>query len=195
MSDFVPEGFTSTAPATAPAPSGTVPGGAFDAKVSKVLADPISNVPPELKKWLEDFQALNIPLIPISQIVGFTGFTAQIASYNAGDLSTASTSAISLSGGPTISGLPDGNYILLWGCEAWNDTPGNGSVMYVTTNGATGARVVTMAYIDSESMTRGTNVSLSAGGNNTVSAKYSVRYGGTATFRFRWIIALKTSNA
>lgn len=206
MSQFVPETFISTT--VAPAPVGQ-PGGGMSAivrtQMMALLADPISNVPAEFKKWLEDYFAINGQDIPVSQISGFTQFTAQVAAASAttqtrtvtswGDLATV---------GPQLTGIPDGSYIIAFGCQAWNDTTGGSAEMCYQANSVTVDNTQKcLTFFDQRfgtSIMRMSAVTLSNSGNNTITAKYQCSgVGGapvgTANFGNRWMIALRYSNA
>lgn len=66
----------------------------------------------ELKTWFEG----NPPAIPVTQVLGFSQFTAQAATRIATSESTSSTSYTNLATvGPTIGGLPSGKYVFLFG--------------------------------------------------------------------------------
>lgn len=100
-------------------------------KVSKYLASPLE-FPDEFKKWAIDWLGQNLPPIPIEQLQGYVKTRAYANSTGTSSFPTSSTSFADL-GGPTITGLPDGTYLLIWGCRA----SGNYGRMAVSMNGST----------------------------------------------------------
>lgn len=84
----------------------------------EILSDPM-NLPPGFwayatQSWLKD-----APVFPISQVFGFTQFTAKTtAAISTTESTTSATLADLATVGPTLVGLSPGSYLVLWGCDA-----------------------------------------------------------------------------
>ena len=146
----------------------------------------------ELKTWLEQ----NPPAIPVTQIVGFNQFTVKSATNINTAETTASVSYVDLATtGPSLTELPDGQYLVLFGCASSNTT--DTSLMSISINGASVTSDTDPGSCESSG---GLNTSvmsfftttLSAGSNSLV-AKYRVT-AGTGTFFYRRLLAIKFSN-
>lgn len=148
----------------------------------------------QLRTWLEQ----NPPSIPVTQILGFSQFTAQSAPTIETNEATASTSYVDLATvGPQLTGLPDGKYVILFGCLSSTSVPGFGAGMSVQVNSTTPTTPETLVSLVS-SLTPGAfglAKTLNGGGNNTLTAKYATGGGATATYQRRWMLALRYSNA
>lgn len=145
----------------------------------------------QLKTWIEQAGLA----IPITQIIGFSQFTANYASISTQD-TTSSTSYTDLSSttGPTLTGLSNGTYLVLVTAVA-KDATGSGAFMSVSPNGGTaqdidGGETQTTVFTSIIGISKQT---LSAG-NNTLTAKYKSNGGGVCTFLNRQLFALKISN-
>lgn len=147
----------------------------------------------ELKTWLEQ----NPPLLPVTQVIGFSQFTAQSAVDNTvADVN--GPNGVSGPSTPGLAGLPDGKYVVLWGCRASTTVTGDDAAMSLSVNGS--------AYsIDLSAATRSANRSsiatasiqtLNNNGSNSLASIYAYAGSGsgTAEFRDRWLIALKFAN-
>lgn len=168
-----------------------------------IFRKPLS-IPQEFYRHILDYITLNIPLIPIGQIVGFEQFTAKVATQ----IATKQTRTVQTWGnltttGPELTGLPDGKYVIAFGCTAYNDTANGSAEMCYQANSVTvenDQKCLTFFNQDfGTSIMRLSAVTLSNGGNNTVTAKYQCSGTGgsavgTANFQNRWMIALRYSN-
>jgi hypothetical protein len=138
--------------------------------------------------------------LPISQIVGFQQFTAKsdvdngaatIASATYGDPATGDA-------GPSLSGLPDGSYVVLYGALAWDSSGGGGTTyMSLKVNGteATDADAVsTTANANGISVMRTVVKTLSNAGDSTLTLRYKMSV-GTGRWDNRFLIALRYANA
>ncbi|MCR4340515.1 MAG: hypothetical protein NUW01_11610 [Gemmatimonadaceae bacterium] len=134
---------------------------------------------------LEGFQ------IPVSQLSGFSGFIAQ-ASAVATAQATTSTSFTDLATvGPQRTDLAPGQYLVLYGCNAFAGAAGDVAAMGISVNGgAVATKLRTPVLSDYTSLAVVETASLTAG-INTVVAKYKSASGATASFADRWLIALK----
>src|SRR5687768_3883968 len=75
--------------------------------------------------------------VPITQVLGFSQYAPQRA-FVAASQATGSTSYTNLATtGPSITGLPDGQYLAIVGAVMKNDTSGQLSLMSVAPNATT----------------------------------------------------------
>jgi hypothetical protein len=164
-------------------------------EIRQYLQDPLG-FPEEYKGWLPEWITQAGIDVPISQVIGFSQFQVQPANNVLTSETTASTSYTDLATvGPSLSGLADGQYLLLYGCFSRNS--GADLAVYApSVNGAAAADVdqggqegAAGAYT-----MRAVTKDLAADGNNSVVLKYKVG-GGTGTFLNRWMLALKYANA
>ena len=161
------------------------------AKINNIYTD-IS--PGALGQLVDYITQSGIP-IPISQVVGFAQFTAQSASPVTAGENTASTTYVNLTTtGPQVTGLPSGQYLLLYGCAALQATAGD-LLMAPSINSATpvDADAALTSTPTASGAVRAVTKTLSLA-SNTVLAQYRVT-GGTGTFKNRWLVALKFANA
>ena len=169
---------------------------AFSTPIVKDIFSVSADFLGQFRTWLEQ----NPPAIPVSQIVGFNQFTAQAATMiqPATNESTASTTNVDLTTvGPTLTGLSDGQYLILFGCLFKSSSTTFGANMTVQVNS-------TAATVDNDDLSTLTTTflpgmyvitkTLANGGNNTLTAKYRAGGGATATFRRRWMVALRFAN-
>ena len=149
----------------------------------------------QLRTWFEQ----NPPSIPVTQIIGFNQFTVQSATSVITNDSTTSQTYVNLTNtGPTLTNLPDGQYVFVFGCIASNSTSGDGAVVSLSINGSTpddndGSQ--TQATVLTSVM-RAVPKTLSGGGNNTVTMQYRVGVAGhTGHFAYRWLFGLRYANS
>src|SRR3990167_4981253 len=155
-------------------------------------------LPKDTLGYLVDYLGLNQPTIPISQVIGFTGFNPQIAPMIATGESTVSTTYTDLATvGPLLTGLPDGEYLLLFGCQGQvNASFGAGMSVEVNGVAAVDADNCQSATLNlNMSVMRALHKTLSSANNNSITAKYrAVSGNGTtdsASFALRTLIAIK----
>lgn len=97
-------------------------------RITSYLSNPML-FPQEFKTWLTDWLSVNIPDIPVSQIMGYQGTLANsqvlnVAEEGAGldrtwqDLATV---------GPEITGLADGNYFAIFGAYVYRYNAAGGT--------------------------------------------------------------------
>ena len=91
-----------------------------------------------------------------------------------------------------------GQYLFLFGCDAFNSAAGNQLTLSIQVN-ATAASDSDATLADAPSATykvclmRAVTKTLASGGNNTITCKYRVS-AGTGSFENRWLIALRFAN-
>lgn len=145
----------------------------------------------QLKLRLEQM-GLNLP---ISNIIGFQQFTANIAEVATEETTTSATFTDLATTGPTLSGLPAGKYAILFGASA-KAPAAQVAYMGVSLNAAaaSNSHVAENEAASQISIMHGLLTTLSLD-NNSVQCKYRISGGASAgTWRYRWVIALKYDN-
>lgn len=149
----------------------------------------------ELRNYLE----INPPATPITSILGFSGFLGIPATDVLTAESTTSLTYTDLATvGPELTGLSDGQYLLVFGFTAENA----GGVVAPSINGASAddsqaafcqpGGGITIA--DAISTMRLLAVSLKNNGNSSVTLKYRSDGTNTGTFLYRWLVAFRFGN-
>ncbi len=168
---------------------------AFAEKLARHLNDPLVLMAllQTFKEYMVQYLALNQPPLSIDQIFGFSQFTAKSDFVVTNQNTTSATYTDLATVGPSITGVADGQYLLLFGAQMLTSDAASNARMAVSVNAATPvnddscsvqATVSTMAF-------RGVLKSLDTGGNNTLTAKYLSENGvATATFLRRQLFAL-----
>lgn len=154
----------------------------------------------EALQELRNYFEINPPSIPVANILGFSQFTAQqIRDVTESQTNSTTYADPNVSGttGPALTGLPDGEYVFLYGASMPGTAGGsqqtfanleiNGSVPPDDTN------AVEEQNLNHSAGSTGLLVTLSGGGNNTVKMVYRVPSGATVDVRSRWIIALRVA--
>jgi hypothetical protein len=174
----------------------------FQRYLRAALASPLFSVPKPFETWMIDRVATSGFDLPISQIVGFSQFTAQAAPTIGTSESTTSTTFTDLATvGPSLTGLPDGEYVFFFGAEADTATAGKIAAMALSINAAALGTPPIGDDCESRSdqlvsISRAVTATLSNGGNNSVVAKYATDDAlAAAFFSSRWLIALRYANA
>jgi hypothetical protein len=148
----------------------------------------------QLAFWIEQ-RGLHIP---VTQLIGFSQFTAQAAPFISSSESTTSTAYTALAtAGPAITGLSDGRYLVMYGALISTSSGGDRSIMSLSYNGAAASDSDACESRDTNlsSVSRTTTATLAGGGNNSITAKYRSSVGtSTATFASRWLVALRYGN-
>ena len=149
-------------------------------------------LPKDTIGYLVERMALDGLQIPVSQLSGFSTFTAQFAPIIATVETTTSTSYVNLTTtGPQLTGLPDGQYVFIWSALAFCSASSDAAIMAVGYNGAATDNTVqarTNQTVDYTSIVA-LNIQTLSAGSNSVLAKYKT--GTSATFSNRSLLALK----
>lgn len=144
----------------------------------------------QLRLWIE----MHPPNIPIKQVIGFSAFTANQAQVLDADTTSSATYVDLTHPGPTLTGLPAGKYVLLFGCVYSNTSASDGfispSVNGSTPSDSDGAQTQDPSSLR-VNMMRAVTVDLTTD-SNTVKLQYRVG-APTGSFQTRWLIALKYS--
>jgi hypothetical protein len=107
-----------------------IPDETVRAESEMLLSHPL-HFPDEFKRWLGDFVATNIPMIPFSHIFGARQNTARSGVYIPTSETTAVTAYTNLATvGPEITLIADGTYLVMYGatCRARCSISVNGAV-------------------------------------------------------------------
>lgn len=167
----------------------------------KLLKQPME-FPQEFKEWTRDFLAVNMPWIPISQILGYRDSRVR---YDVVNTIEEVTSAFAperqwndLVETPAITGLADGTYWIAWGGMMY-EAGGVGNCdplrIGISINDATPTEWVTFWGNADQGYpgSRAGVYTLSNNDNNKVDQQYwwSLNAGATFGFRDRWIATLR----
>lgn len=169
------------------------PGGPHGPKITSVF-DFSAEALEQLAFWLEQ-RGLHIP---VTNLLGYSQNIPQVAPAVLTSQTTASDTFTDLATvGPTLTGLSDGKYFLMYSAIAANNTAGDGAAISIQIN-------ATAASTDDEALAQTgtllttlvgwTQKTLSNGGNNTVTVKYARVTGGTASFQTRRLVAIRLAN-
>lgn len=161
------------------------------------LAGPLFSVPKPFETWMIDRVATSGFDLPVSQIVGFSQNLPQYAFVGDRETTTSSTFTDLPHAGPTLTGLPDGTYLVGYGARMIGGDANGGAWMSVSVNGAAAQDNDAALNTNAFAVTSPNFVvkTLSNDGNNTLEAKYRRDGTATADFSVRWMIALKQANA
>lgn len=201
MGMFLPE-------QTQPAPSGVsefTPGSpattqddvALMQRVFQAAAANPLMLPTDFMSYVLDYVQTSRLIIPIGQVFGFIQYAPGFTKIETQE-STTSTLFVDLSTvGPEVDGLADGQFIALWGAACFTTDATKQALVALSVNGVTDATVYTECQGGSPvSVARGTVLTLSNGGSNSVKCVYaSGDVTNTASFRHRWLILLRVSKS
>ncbi|MCR4338323.1 MAG: hypothetical protein NUW01_00390 [Gemmatimonadaceae bacterium] len=136
--------------------------------------------------------------IPVSQLSGFSGFTARVADTVVTQEDTTSTASwVDLATvGPSLTSIPDGKYLAIWGCQAFGSVLNVGTNMGISANGATPNidDACQSLSTEAETMASFAEFTLAGGGANTLTAKYRLGNPGTGSYRRRRLLILRTAD-
>ncbi len=139
----------------------------------------------ELKLWIEQAGIA----IPVNRLVGFTQFVPQGNKGSGG--STGSTTYTTVGTGPSLSGLPPGKYLLMFGVSASNGA--SDSRMAVSVNGDTPTDADSAYIVAGATNKFGMSarlVTLTAN-SNSLAGKFKAVSGGTSSFSDPWLLAVR----
>jgi hypothetical protein len=164
--------------------------------ITDLMRDVSPNVLEQLRFWLE----MNPPAIPITQFPGFTQFQSQYAYLFPAVQSTTSSAFVDLATpGPSLSGLPTGQYVISHGCASYINVVGGGreARQGLSINGSTPIDNDTCIQEGNNFASLAITVQKTlANASNTITCKYASQDNVTqAFFARRWLMALKFANA
>jgi hypothetical protein len=165
--------------------------------------------PPEFKNWLLEYVGVNGE-IQQSQVRGLvTSLSPAFQVVTTSETTTSQTYVDLATVGPRITGLGDGVYLVLFGCQMVVTSNIFGGCMAVATDDVAASDATGFAI--QEGVGEGPNVeffdvpgmralllTLTHGGNNTLTAKYrftAPTSGTNPSFANRWLAAIRVGNA
>lgn len=151
-----------------------------------------AQVPPLFLGGMVDYLTVNQPEIPASQVFGFSNYVPSYATVATSE-TTASTTYVDLAtAGPTISGIPDGDYFILLGGRLSVTPAPNSTFISLSINGSTPADAdgALQPLGSAISVVTGIQKTLSNSGSNTIKCQYRVA-GGTGTFANRFVAVFR----
>lgn len=160
----------------------TVPSESDRDEAAKLLSAPLL-FPDEFKRWLGDYVATNIPLIPYSHIFGARHNTARSGvSITASESTTSTTAYVDLTtDGPSITGIADGTYLVMYGVKTRSRAS-------LSVNGSTPSDDDSIWGEEaSPAAARMKIVSLNSDNTNTIKMQYK----GTNAFSHRWLSIMR----
>lgn len=163
-----------------------------------MFSDPMS-IPPEWKAWLVSYLEANPPVLPISQIHGFSSFTAQFDQLSVKQNMPSNGSYVDLATvGPQLTKLPKGSYVFLWGA-AYDGNGGATGAMGINVNGTPPpishleSAIIEPVAAQRFNLMRALVKDLPLDVNVVKCQYYSTQSPGPA-FYVRWLVALKFAN-
>lgn len=196
-----PSGVTDFSPATDEVTSSDI---AIMQRVLSAAAQNPSMIPESFMAYVLDWLQVNNLQIPIGQVFGFQKFlstqvTVDFISDNGVGTTTSATygDLTGATAGPELDGLPDGKYLILFGAAAGSGvTATETALVSILVNGvaATDNDAAQNQNAALASIVRGVPKSLSNNGSSSVKLVYREAGGGSGTFSFRWLAAIRYDN-
>ena len=164
--------------------------------INRLLGSP-SALPSAFWAALIDRVVVDAPSqIPFSQLQGASQFVVKFATPIFTQESTTSVTYTDLATtGPQLTGLSDGRYLVMFGCQVANIGAGEAASMSIDTNGngAVDADSCVIEPATHATIMRAVSKDLNTGGNNTFTCKYRVN-AGTGDFLRRWLVVQRYAN-
>ena len=143
---------------------------------------------------IDQIQVSNLQ-IPVGQIFGFSQTPPQANKVETLQATTSTSYTDLTTVGPELTGLPDGQYLVMYG--AWADLSATGPTMYLSPSYNSATPSDDDAAINSSDLTQSIQMTmtktLTNGGNNSIRVQYRTT-GGTATYIHRWLVAWRVAN-
>ena len=159
--------------------------------LTKLLGSPL-DFPQPFKDWLQDYVALQLPLIPYKNFLGAKLNIAKSSAYIAASEGTLSATYTDLTTvGPTITGLVDGQYVFLYGAHVnANDL----AWFSISINGAAASDDQGAMTSWQATLVRAHLATVKNANSNSVQMKYRNGHGGTTkSFSNRWLAAIRVA--
>lgn len=170
-------------------------------QIDAFLGSPIK-YPPEFKQWLTDYLAVNIPPIPVSQLLGYKPTLAhnEIVNPDEPQTSPERTWVDIDTYGPAVPDLSDGTYFCAWGAKTGRGNAGGATTRIgLSVNGAdpAGFNYATFQANDPDAMVWKACLATARNGkdNNEIRLKYWFDLGGGASAQFahRWLTVIRVT--
>ena len=166
--------------------------------LKKVFSSPL-DIPQEWKAWIVSYLEANPPSIPLSQILGYkVNAFASPRVWTSGTWPTTNNAAYGDASdglGPEIKDMPDGTYVILFGCMASGSSGSNANYVSLSVNGATAVdadAVQSWQGPQPEVIFTAIFKTLTNDNKNTLKMKYKrLETGSNMTVNGRWIIAIR----
>lgn len=156
--------------------------------LKRLLANPIE-FPDKFKQWVGDFFAQNVPLIPYGNLLGSKLNIAKSGDYIStleglgpaayDDLATV---------GPSINGIADGIYVVLWGARVTGGD--HTSYMGLSVNGDTPSDADSAPSASIMTIAWGRLLTLKNDNNSSIVCKYK---GTQANWGNRWLVIIRVA--
>lgn len=159
--------------------------------VNDMLRKPMG-LPETFWSYATDWIGTNLPEIPYSGVVG-----GPEISYNVDNASTTRAATAYSGTSPTLTGLPNGVYMVGIGCLMTVGAATGGGYMGVQVDSteATDAESVQVQDVTASiSVSRWFATTLTSTGNHTLTARYRSNDTNTVTFENRWLMVIRISN-
>jgi len=156
--------------------------------LKKLLANPIE-FPEAFKRWVGDYFAQNIPLIPYGNFLGSKVNIAKSGDYILTTQGPATSAYGNLATvGPSVSGLADGVYVVLWGATTTGGE--HEGFMAVSVNGDTPTDLHAGPSNFDNTITHGRLITLKNDNNSSIVCKYK---GSQQSWGSRWIVVIRVA--
>lgn len=165
--------------------------------INKLLAHP-EEFPPEFRNWILNYLGQNIPPLPVEHFQGYKVLLVREAAPVVTAQSTTSATYVDLATvGPELTKLPDGRYIVFFGCNVDSDLAGDWGKISLSINGAAPSDAHEL-FVDPipDAEIPGINVvetdPISNNNNNSIKMQYKSAGAPGTQFSLRWMIAVRT---
>jgi hypothetical protein len=156
--------------------------------MQRLLQNPLE-FPDAFKRWVGDYFATNVPLIPYGNFLGSKLNIAKSGDY----ITTTQGPATSAYGnlatvGPSVNGIADGVYLVLWGAVTTGGA--HEGFMGLSVNGDTPVDAEAAASADDQTIAHGRLITLKNDNNSTIVCKYK---GTQQNWGRRWIVVIRVA--
>lgn len=154
----------------------------------RLLANPIE-FPDEFKRWVGDYFATNVPLIPYGNLLGARVNIAKSGDYISTQEGPATTAYGDLSTvGPSVTGLADGVYVVLWGAVTGGGE--HEGYMGISVNGDTPQNAESAGSQFDQNIAHGRLITVKNDHNTSMVCKYK---GTQQTWGQRWLAVIRVA--
>lgn len=203
MSSFTPEGYVgkdALQGLNTSAPTDQAELSEYELGLVQKLFSAPNRIPASFFSYLLSYIEQANLLIPISQVAGFSQFNAQTTTVLTQETTTSSSYVDLATVGPSLTGVPAGQYIVFFGAELTSTVNGDSAIASVSVNAAAPDEnnfiiaTVTGTTFDISTM-RAFATTLTSD-SNSLKIKYKSFPGGNSVkFAKRWITAFRYANS
>lgn len=158
--------------------------------MKRLLANPI-DFPDAFKQWVAGYFAQNVPLIPYGNLLGAKVNIAKSGDYIATSEGPGPAAYGDISGGtvgPSITGLADGVYVVLWGAVTTGGE--HTGYMGVSINGDTPTDADSAGSLFNTSIAHGRLITVKNDHNTSIVCKYK---GTQQNWSQRWLAVIRVA--